>query len=202
MFEYEGNWQEVDDSSDLDIPHNSRMGELGGEGLVSIYIVADRFHFRTRLLGEISEDAQSFPNWSISVNGDSSQESTGSIELSPGGWFNFQLQSSASTGSMRVGFGGLVHHALSNVSRIRDVTPDALIEALEDFDESELIGTDMQCKKTTAGDDAEGKASGLHRTVGTMMSIWGVSAAGHVVWYALCTGMHSTEETALSTFEA
>lgn len=89
-------------------------------------------------------------------------------------------------------FSGLSYRPLSNVTRIRDVTPPASVEAADNFDYSELFGTDAQCRDKEAdsdgndSEDSEVGALGLHGgSVGTMRLV--LSAfAGYVVWYALC----------------
>ena len=53
MFEYEGNWQEIDESG---TPPSSRMRELlGGAGSVSTAVIATRFEFHSRVVQSISD---------------------------------------------------------------------------------------------------------------------------------------------------
>ncbi|TFK99810.1 hypothetical protein BDV98DRAFT_570193 [Pterulicium gracile] len=178
IFDYQGNLKEIDDASKAP-PVSETRDAADGNASVSIDIVAESVHLRHRVWGPGSVEAYAYPNWTVSINGDPGEERGEPVELTPAGRNNITLlpeDSEFTEGRFRMEFLGLSYCPSLNVTRIRDVTPPALVEAAD------------QCKDEEADDDAEdteGGAFGLHDgiagTTGSALS----AVAGYVVWYAL-----------------
>ncbi|TFK97919.1 hypothetical protein BDV98DRAFT_247567 [Pterulicium gracile] len=183
MLDYQGNWKEIDDASEA--PPVSQFREpADGNASVSIDLLAESVHFRHHVWGPSSAETYMYPNWTVSINGDPGEERREPVDLTPAGRNNITLlpeDPETTESRFRMEFLGLSYRPLSNVTRIRDVTPLALVEAAESFDYSKLVGTDTQCR-----DHREGGAFGLHGgSVGTIGLVWSAFAsASYVVWYA------------------
>ena len=127
---------------------------VGGEGSISVGIVGDAFQmgwaFGFDAPGGMIEDDDK-PTVNRIINGEEIEDTDGGlIPLDPGGWYNVGMKASFDTNSpvQYVTAYEVIYHPLDNITRIRDIIPEALVGS---FNESPPQSNELGCSASESG---------------------------------------------------
>ena len=169
--ELQGEWSLINVKNSM-----SQRRLEGGEGSISLGIVGDAFQmgYSFSYDGPIEDD--DVPIVNRTINGEVTGAADGSlvVPLDPGGWYNLGLKVSFNTSTPieYVNVYELIYHPLDNITRIRDIIPESLVESWND---SPPLSNELGCAPLGSG-----AASHLREGTGTFLLLPMI-----FIWYAL-----------------